>query len=240
MSDVGQLLAQFNRSSGTARSNRYRVVFNSSQGSVLNILCDSVTLPGRQIATSEYMTTMKSYKKPYAFLNEDVTVSFLLTNDWLTWDYIKQWQSSIINNIDAETGAYTVNLKESYAKDVYIQHLDVSDQVTKTITLFNAFPTTLNSIELSNSTENDIIRCTCSLAYDNWEERPGSLGVVNLNLPSPEEPFQSNPDFSSLPSNEPVQVFPVDLNLPRPEQPLNPRIDTNQLPRPVPVNFNVG
>lgn len=241
MSDVGQLLSQFQSSRGPARSNRYRVIFNSSNGSVLNILCDSVTLPGRQIATNDYMTSMKSYKKPYAFMNEDVSISFILTNDWLTWDYIKQWQSSIINNIDTQTGAYTINLKEEYAKDVIIEHLDGQDRITKIVKLYSAFPTTLNSIELSNSSENDILRCTCTLAYDNWEERSGEFsGGRSLDLPSPEEPFQTTPDLSSLPSPEGVQVFPVNLDLPRPEQPLKPRIDTSTLPRPVPINSNIG
>jgi len=170
MSTVDQMLAQFKSSGGVARGNRYRVTFDGDDGNKLNILCDSVTMPGRQISTTEYMTNMKAYKRPYNFINEDVSVSFILTNDWYTWNYLKDWQSSIINDIDTESGAYTVNLKSQYAKQVIIDHLNEQNQITKSIKLFNAFPITLNSTELANSNESSVLRCSTVLAYDNWSE----------------------------------------------------------------------
>mgnify|MGYP000736344289 CR=1 FL=1 len=227
MSTVDQMLAQFRSSGGVARGNRYRVTFDSGEGNKLNIFCDSVSMPGRQIATTEFATTMKTYKRPYAFINEDVTISFLLTNDWYTWDYLKEWQSSIINNMDEETGAYTVNLKSEYTRPVLIEHLNERNEVTKRVTLFSAYPVTLNSIDLSNANENQIIRCSAVLAYDNWKVEENITTVTeNLSLPSREA--------SS------AQAFPVELPPPLPERPLGQSIDTNQLPRPVPVNFNVG
>lgn len=183
MSTVDQMLAQFKSSGGVARGNRYRVTFDGDDGNKLNILCDSVSMPGRQIATTEYMTSMKAYKRPYNFINEDVSVSFILTNDWYTWNYLKDWQSSIINNIDEDTGAYTVNLRSQYAKQVIIDHLNEQNQITKSIKLFNAFPITLNSTELANSNESSILRCSTVLAYDNWSEN--FTGTVTIQPLTP-------------------------------------------------------
>jgi hypothetical protein len=169
MSTVDQLIATIKNSGGTAKANRYRVLFIDGDGDKLNIMCDSVTWPGRQIVTTEYSTSMKATKKPYGFLNEDVSISFILSNDWYTWNYLKEWQALTINDIDSDNGTYSVNLKSDYARQVVVEHLDEQDRVRKTLKLYAAYPTTLNAIELGNSNENTIIRCTALLSYDNWE-----------------------------------------------------------------------
>lgn len=168
MSNVDQLISAISNASGAAKANRYRVSFDGVKGDMLNIMCDSVTWPGRQIATTDYSTGMKATKKPYGFMIDDVAISFILLNDWGAWDFLKTWQSSVINNIDSDDGAYSVNFKADYSKQVLIEHLDVNDKVLKGVKLYAAYPTTLNAIELGNANENTIIRCTASLAYDNW------------------------------------------------------------------------
>jgi len=100
-----------------------------------------------------------------------VNLSFILTNDWETWDFLEQWQGSSIQNIESLNG-YIVNLKRDYVRDVVIRHLDSSkesNQTVKSIRLINAFPTALNSMELGNANENEVMRCSATLAYDNWE-----------------------------------------------------------------------
>ena len=49
----------------------------------ISILCESVNLPGRQITTIDYQAERQSIKVPYSAMNEDVTMSFILTNDLL-------------------------------------------------------------------------------------------------------------------------------------------------------------
>lgn len=174
MSTVDQLLSQLKSSGGVAKANRYRISFDNIDGNKINVMCDSVAWPGRQIITHDYMTTMKAIKRPYAFMNEDVTVSFLLTNDWYTWNFLKVWQSSVINNIDQATGAYTVNLKNKYVKQVVIDHLNDQNKVMKSVTLIDAYPTSLNGMELSNASENTVLRCTAAFSYENWNSNDTS------------------------------------------------------------------
>jgi len=158
---------------GFARTNRYRVTFPevtpNTDTSLLSVLCDSVAIPGRQIFTFERFTNMKAQKSAYTFGQEDIEISFVLGNDWRAWDYLFEWQSLTIGNIGGLRN-YTVNYKTDYARNgVIIEHLDTQGSTRKTIQLFNVFPTTLNSIELSNATDNEVIRVTSSLAYDNWD-----------------------------------------------------------------------
>jgi len=154
-------------SSGLARSNRYRVLFHT-ESELLSVLCDSVTWPGRQIFTNERFVDMKAQKVAYAFGQEDATISFLLTNDWTTWNFIYDWHERVIGNIE-NTRNFTVNFKNTYTDDIEIEHLDQQNNIKRAVILKNAYPTTLNAIELGNGNENEVIRVTTEFSYDNWE-----------------------------------------------------------------------
>jgi hypothetical protein len=130
------------------------------------LLCESVTIPGRQIITQEHYTDMKAIKKPYAYMNEDVSLVFHLTNDMYAWNFFNSWQQFII-----DPNGKRVSFLDDIGTDVIIQIMGNTDYIpVKTIKLKNAFPTTLSSIELSNSSENTTLRCNVSLSYDDWEE----------------------------------------------------------------------
>jgi hypothetical protein len=76
MTTTNKLLATFRE--GFAKANRYQVMFPGDVNpESLNIMCDSVTWPGRQISTNEVFTDMKASRRAYAFINDDVTVSFI-------------------------------------------------------------------------------------------------------------------------------------------------------------------
>jgi hypothetical protein len=153
---------------GFARANRYQVEFPDA-GEDLTVICDSITLPGRQIFTEEVLTNMKARKVAYTFGQEDVSVSFVLGNDWYAWDYLYEWQQQVVGNIGADRGFF-INYKEDYARNnVIIRHLDTQDKVRKAVKLKNVYPTSLNAIELGNSNENEVIRVSAELTYDNWE-----------------------------------------------------------------------
>ncbi len=141
------------------------------------LLCESCSIPGRQIATQEHYTDMKAIKKPYAYMNEDVNMVFHLTNDMYIWNFFNSWQEHIIDT----TGNRGVNFLNEIGSEVIIQVMGNTDYIpVKTIKLKNAFPTTLGSLELSNASENTTLRCNVSLAYEDWEEVSQLDGFSNL------------------------------------------------------------
>lgn len=153
---------------GFARSNRYEVLIPMGDNK-LKLMCDSVTWPGRQLLTSERYTSMKAQKMPYAFAHEDSSISFILDNDWYPWSFIHDWQSRVINGIGS-LRQYEVNYQNEYARDISITHRDTEDRIRKHVILKKAFPTTLNSIELGNGNDNEIIRVNAEFSYQNWED----------------------------------------------------------------------
>ena len=140
------------------------------------LLCESVTIPGRQITTQEHFVDMKAVKKPYAYMNEDVNLVFHLTNDMYIWNFFNTWQQFIIDPNDRKVG-----FLEDIGSEVLIQIMGNTDYIpVKTIKLKNAFPTSLGSIELSNTAENQTLRVNVSMAFEDWEEVGTLDGFNNL------------------------------------------------------------
>ena len=165
---------------GIMRSNRFRIdISGGRQGktdsAAVSLYCDSVNIPGKQIATTEHFVGMKAYKKPYGYINDDVTMTFLMTNDFRQWDYFKAWSDQIVSPYDAAGNQHEISYKSDYAREVSIYTMDMNDNDTKCIKLINAFPVTVNSVELSMANENAVTQLTVMLAYDDWiDQRIGS------------------------------------------------------------------
>jgi len=168
MSSIDDLKSTF--SSGFARANRYRVFFEGTEYDPrdLDVMCDSVTLPGRQILTEERITSLKQKKVAYQFGQEDISISFLLTNEWTAWNFIYDWQKQIVVGID-NLHEFNVGYKDEYSRDIVIEHLNSKNETIKRFRLINSYPTQLDAIELSNASENEVIRINATFAYDNWK-----------------------------------------------------------------------
>jgi hypothetical protein len=136
------------------------------------LLCESVQLPGKRIATMESFITHKAIKKPYSYMVDEVTFSFVLTNDYYARKYFDQWQQMVIDQESLK-----VNYKSDYVTDVTLQQLSASNDIfpAYSIKLKNAFPIAVNAIELSNSQENALLLCSVTLSFDDWQE----VGVID-------------------------------------------------------------
>lgn len=144
----------------------------------LFLLCESVQIPGRRIATMEQFHTHFSVKKPYSQIVDEVTFTFLLTNDYYIRKYFDSWQDKIIGSEHSPRVGY----REEYATDVTIQGLSSSNDYLPgyQVKLKNAFPIAVSAIELSNSAENAILQCSVTLSYDDWTDVGLGEGIGDL------------------------------------------------------------
>ena len=127
----------------------------------ISLLCDSVSIPGKQISTIDYQSVRQSVKVPYGTVQDDVELGFLLTNDYHMKTVFDKWINSIV---DAEK--YCVAYKKDITCDVVIQQLDEQDTPIYGVKLEGAFPVSMSNIELSNQSENTIQRLNVSFTYD--------------------------------------------------------------------------
>jgi len=175
---------------GLARPNRFNVIFTPPSQSILNLdvgsiigsvlsgnfeadnlindprdislLCQSVTLPGRNISTFEHQDFKQSNKFPYTFIDDDVTISFLLTNDYYMRKMFDNWMSNIFS-----ADSYIVGYKKNYAVDLIIQQLDQKNTPVYGTKLEKAFPTAIESTELSQDGQ-EVVRMSVTFAYDKF------------------------------------------------------------------------
>jgi hypothetical protein len=131
----------------------------------ISILCDSVTLPGRQISTTEVQTNLLAVKTPYTYINDDVQMSFHITNDHFMKKFFENWFNRMFDR-----SKMTMKYRSQYTTDIIVQQLDQRDVPVYTVTLKNAFPTSITSYELTNSGENQTQKLTVTLAYEDWSE----------------------------------------------------------------------
>jgi hypothetical protein len=189
MSQIDKFKSVISKRGGLAPANRFAVymalplisfdpqnliakVFNQGTASPfindprdISILCDSVILPGRQISTSDVQTNLLSVKTPYTYINDDVTMSFHITNDHFMKKFFENWFNRMFDR-----KKMTMKYRSQFTTDVIIQQLDQRDVPVYTVTLKNAFPTSITSYELTNSGENQTQKQTITLSYEDWSE----------------------------------------------------------------------
>jgi hypothetical protein len=137
------------------------------------LLCQSCTLPGKLISTVESGHNHHLSKKPYSAATDEVTMSFLLTNDYYVKKYFDMWQEMIIDTSHEHYKAY---YKRDYVKDVTIQQLSTGNDIVPgySIKLENAYPIQVSAIELNNGSDG-ILEVTVTWEYDNFK----SVGLVD-------------------------------------------------------------
>ena len=174
---IDQLKGVIQRRDGFARTNRFRIFMMPPESLFddtetlrdLNILCDSCNLPGRQIQTFETNYTRQAIKVAQSFINEDVSFTFNLTNDYFIKRMFDGWTNMIINR---ET--FKKSYDSEYKRDVEIFQMNNQGDDVYGIKLRNAFPTSVQSIELSN-TEGELSQITVEFTYENFEEIRGAI-----------------------------------------------------------------
>lgn len=162
----------------------------------IDLLCETAEIPGQQILTSERVIGMTRERVANGYASPDVSLQFLLLNDYGIKRYFDAWKSSILNE---ETGE--VAYKRDYAKDIKIRQLRkpiVNKQVelgpinlqlglggdfVYTAILEDAFPTSIQTIQLTNELD-AVARLTVQLSYTRvkTEEQSAFGGLINVGL----------------------------------------------------------
>lgn len=131
----------------------------------ITILCESCSLPGRLIQTGDYDSIGRNPRKyPVTVIDEDINFSFLLTNDYYCKKFFDRWQGSVIDPV-----TNLVSYPSQYKTDVLIQQLDRNNTPIYGVKLIGAYPTGVNSIELSNDSSDAKHSLSVTMVYDRFE-----------------------------------------------------------------------
>jgi hypothetical protein len=172
MSTIDNLKSTIGKHGGLARSNRFDILMippaeafdDIEDARDINILCETCSLPGRQIQTFEHTYFRQQIKVAESFINEDVSFTFNLTSDYFIKDIFDRWTNLIIDR-----NSYKKNYDSVYKRDVGIYQNDVKNKNVYGIKLINAFPISVQAIELDSSA-GEIQKVTVDFTYEDFEE----------------------------------------------------------------------
>ena len=199
--DIDKLKATISKKGGVAKQNRFNVFFTPPKGSLINkdpstligtiasggglknlindprdisLLCESAVLPGRQINTVEYQDTDRIKKQVNGVIDEDVTLSFILTNDYYIKNMFDNWTGLVFDSDN-----YRAGYKNDFVTDVIIQQINHKNIPIYGVKLENAFPTTLTAVTLDNNAENTIQKFSVTLSYDKYVEQNAFESLID-------------------------------------------------------------
>ena len=152
----------------------------------LNLLCKDVTLPGRQITTRERFIGLTTRKMAYGYLVDDISMTFHVLNDYGVKEYFEAWQ-----NVAVDQNTYEIGYKADYAQSIKISQIKkgtpsgivatnklTADEIIYSCVLEEAFPTTLNAIQLNNELDG-ILELNVQISYTNWRSAVTSEQSLN-------------------------------------------------------------
>jgi len=129
----------------------------------ISYMCESVNFPGMQIASIDDASSLRPVKKPNGYINNDLSVTFLLTNDYYMKRIFDAWKNLIINN------EHQVGYKDVYVRDLFLIKLDRKGVPTYQIRLENAWPVTIGDINNdAGATASSYQRMSVQFAYDDF------------------------------------------------------------------------
>jgi hypothetical protein len=103
-----------------------------------------------------------------------VAFTFLLTNDFYAKKTFDTWQNSIVNQT-----TQLVSYDDKYKTDVFIQELDKDNTPVYAVRLRDAYPTAVNSIDLSNANTDAVASVSVNMTYDFFEVEPPIRSMIN-------------------------------------------------------------
>jgi hypothetical protein len=211
---ITNLKAAIDLGNGPTMASQFQVVFRlpvalktgneAFTSSTLSILCQSATLAGTQVATTELPIYGPGVKMPYGLIYQDLNISFLCTNTMAQRKVFEEWRRIIID----PTTNY-VNYYDTYVGEIIVQKLNQSGEAVHSVLYEEAFPVAIFEQELS-STNNDWLRLSVQFSYRRWRTRldlnaASSAGFGSIDIPqAPGE--EENP--SDLFKNTPAPRVP--------------------------------
>lgn len=173
---------------GLARTNRFEVFIDPpkvlapgavsilQQNQKVSLLCEQASFPQLNINTKSYRIYGPAYQRPVTseYGGEGIPLTFHVDRNMEVKKFFDSWMTSIVSDNN-----YTVSYKESYvSQSVEIKQLDEADNYTYGVRLIDAFPRSMNLMELNNGAQNQTHRLTVLFAYRKWERTDVETEVV--------------------------------------------------------------
>ena len=128
----------------------------------LTYRCEAAVLPGRTFETHEQKTYGPIEKFPHLTSYTDVDLTILMDDDMKQKYAFDAWLNSINSPIDNN-----YSYKDSYSTTITINQYDVTNKMSYSVDLYEAFPTSMNQLDLDWSNDG-VHKLSVTFAYTYW------------------------------------------------------------------------
>lgn len=174
-----------------ARTNRFEVeIFSppalSGQyaGELASLYVEQASMPPINIFTKPLKIFGPSYQRPITseYGGEGISITFHVDGDLTVKSYFEDWMHLVVND---ET--FTVGYQEEYASTIRIKQLDEQDTIVYDIELIEAFPKSMNIMDLNNASSNQTHRLNVIFGYRYWRRfQETQLEDIPISLVNPQ------------------------------------------------------
>ena len=168
------------RKFGVFTPNRYLIEFSGllgvmdfAQGNRLSLMANTVSVPGRSIASSPNETSLgPSREMPYAPIYEnELSIEFYLGKDVFERRAFEAWMDAIVDPTSGRLG-----YPKDYMCDAYIYILNEFDMPIYRIRLEEVWPKSVGPLEMSNAGGGEIAKQTITLNFTRYVPTIITLG----------------------------------------------------------------
>ena len=125
--------------------------------------CENANLPGRSLMTTEQKIGSNPIEKyPYMTAYNDIDLTFIVDGDMNQKIFFDAW----LNYINPSYN-YNFRYKSDYATVITINQYDVTNQISYSINLYDAYPVSMNQLDLDWSSDSPH-KLSVTFAYTRW------------------------------------------------------------------------
>jgi len=165
----------------------------------LTFRCESTQFPSRTFATTEQkFGSNPTEKHAYHTTYNDIEMSFIVSEDMSEKKFFDAWM-----NLINPTASFDFNYRDDYITDFYVFQYDGTQTVrTYSIALLDAFPISVNQLDLDWSNDN-FHKLSVTFAYRYWknigaEDQAKETFVVADNISSTDQTTYSEDGPNSV------------------------------------------
>lgn len=158
-----------------ARTNKYRVQIQSPFGrsEAVEMLAESVSFPGQNVrSTPDELVYGPVREIAHAFTYGPFSITFICTSDMREKRWFETWQDFIVSKNSWEAKFY-----DDYVQDMMLYSLNRQDTDVYKVTIYEAFPKTINAQEFSYASNDAYQTITVEFAYRWWKSEKLDLSL---------------------------------------------------------------
>jgi hypothetical protein len=141
----------------------------------LNFRCETAELPSISFGTTEQKIYGPTEKYPNQLIYNDSTFTFIVSDDMREKIFFDGWMQLINPN-----STYDFGYKGDYSTTIQVNQYDVTGALTYSVSLIDAFPISVNQLDLDWSNTDSHHKLSVVFAYHSWQNT--SLSALGTNL----------------------------------------------------------